>query len=83
MRCTSSSWRSPIPSTFGRCEKMLDSTQVKTLSDMFADMKPLVDPALFREGLKGLLDDWKLIGAPVDALTRTSEEFKAFQVPDC
>ena len=47
--------------------EMFDSTQVRTLADMFAELKPLVDPALFGGSIsKKLLDDWKLIGAPVD-----------------
>jgi hypothetical protein len=101
------------PPYMRQMREMFDSTHVKTLADMVAGMKPLVDTALFGGSIsQKLFDDWKLIGAPVDhfaglkalmsaeslsativksfaadaatinALTRTSEVFKAFQVPD-
>lgn len=101
------------PPYMRQVREMFDSTQVKTLADMFAGMKPLVDPALFGGSIsQKLFDDWKLIGVPVDhfaglkalmpaeslsaaiaksfaadaatinALTRTADVFKAFQVPD-
>ena len=101
------------PPYMRQMREMVDSTQLKTLADVFAGMKPLIDPALFGGSIsKKLLDEWKLIGAPVDhfaglkelmpaeslsaaiaksfasdtatinALTRTADVFKAFQVPD-
>jgi hypothetical protein len=101
------------PPYMRQMREMFDSTHVKTLADMVAGMKPLVDPALFSGSIsQKLFDDWKLIGAPVDhfaglkalmpaeslsaaiaksfaadaatinALTHTSEVFRAFQVPD-
>ena len=40
---------------------------MKTLADMFAGMKPLVDPALLGGSIsKSFSTIWKLIGAPVD-----------------
>lgn len=101
------------PPYMRQVREMFGTTKVKTLADMFAGVKPLVDPALFGGSMsKKLFDDWKLIGAPVDhfaglkalmpaeslsaaiaksfaadtatinALTRTADVFKAFQVPD-
>jgi hypothetical protein len=101
------------PPYMRQMRKMFDSTQLRTLADMFAGMQPPVDPALFGGGIsEKLFNDWKMIGAPVDhfaglkalmpaeslsatiaksfvadaatinMLTRTTDAFKAFQMPD-
>jgi hypothetical protein len=46
------------PPYMRQMQEMVDSTQLKTLADMFAGMRPLVDPALFGGTIsKKLLDD--------------------------
>ncbi len=57
------------PPYMRQMREMFDSTQTKTLADMFAGITSTIDPALFGGSIsQNLLSEWKSIEPPVDQL---------------